>query len=311
MKGVKPMLKKISTGLIVCAVLVSFSVYAQQKVQFTQYMFNGLVINPAYAGADEALSLTFLQRNQWSGVENAPSTQTLSAHTLFKKKHFGLGLTFINDKIGVHKNVSALSNYAYHLKVGAKSFLSMGLQAGIHSLRSDYASLLSSTSNDPRVYGSYISRTFFDFGAGLYFRSPRLHVGLSAPELIPETVNLNDSISVHLNKTNMFLFSKYRITLSEIVDMEPAVLVKRLTGVPISYDINANFIYRKVLTMGLSYRRKESVDFLMKAQITPQLQVGYAYDHPTGIVSRISNGSHELMVNYLFRYVRSKVSSPR
>src|SRR5688572_28456063 len=108
MPGVK--LLKI-VFLAVITFLMTSETIAQQKMQFTQYMFNCLVINPAYAGADEALSLTFIQRSQWSGVENAPSTQTLSAHTLFKKKHFGLGLTIVNDRIGVHKNLSVLTNY--------------------------------------------------------------------------------------------------------------------------------------------------------------------------------------------------------
>lgn len=296
---------------ILLSITSFYSAKAQQKVQFTQYMFNTVVINPAYAGAEEALSLTFIQRNQWSGIENAPTTQTFSAHTLFKKKHFGLGLTFINDKIGVHKNVSALTNYAYHLKTGAKSYLSMGLQAGVHTAKSDYASLLGTSANDPRIYNSAVSQTFFDFGMGVYFRSPRFQVGLSAPELLPEKITVNDSLAVHLNKTNFFLFSKYRILLNEMFDAEPALLIKYLHGVPVSFDINANFIYRKVLMMGLSYRKSESVDFLLRAQITPQLQVGYAYDHPIGVISRISNGSHELMVHYLFRYTQSKVASPR
>ena len=172
---------------------------AQQKVQFSQYMFNNLVINPAYAGADEALSLTFIDRRQWSGVDDAPTTQTLSGHTLFKKKHFGLGATLVNDQYGVHKNLSALTDYAYHLQVGKKSFLSMGLQAGVHNTRSDYASLIGGVTNDPRLYAN-VSQTFFDFGAGIYFRSDRLHVGLSAPQLLPETISLSDTLSVRLSR---------------------------------------------------------------------------------------------------------------
>jgi type IX secretion system PorP/SprF family membrane protein len=284
---------------------------AQQKMQFTQYMFNGLVINPAYAGADEALSLTFIQRSQWAGVENAPSTQTLSAHTLFKKKHFGVGITIVNDKIGVHKNLSVLTNYAYHLRVAEKSYFSMGIQAGINNLKSDYASLVSMTNNDPKLYDPILSRTFFDFGAGVYFRSPRFHAGISVPELLPQQFTINDTLSVELSKMNFFFFSRYRITLNENIDLEPSGLIKYLSGVPVSFDANLNMIYRKVLTLGLSYRRAESVDFLMKAQVTPQLQLGYAYDFPIGVIARLSSGSHELMVQYVFRYVQKNVASPR
>jgi type IX secretion system PorP/SprF family membrane protein len=274
-------------------------------------MFSGLVINPAYAGVDEALSLTFIHRNQWSGVENAPSTQTLSAHTLFNRKHLGLGLTMVNDKIGVHKDLSVLTNYAYHLRTGEKSVLSMGLQAGIHSTKSDYASLMGGVTHDPKLYNLVVSETFLDFGMGIYFRSPGLHIGLSAPGLIPEKISLNDTVSLQLSRTNLFLFSKYTITRNERIAYEPAVLLKYLPGLPLSFDVTINMIYRKVLVLGLAYRKRESVDFLFKAQVTPQLQLGYGYDYTIGDVSRLSNGSHELMVHYLFRYFQTKVSSPR
>lgn len=284
---------------------------AQQKVQFTQYMFNGLVINPAYAGADEALSLTFIQRKQWSGINQAPSTQTLSAHTLFKKRQNGLGFTLINDKIGVHRNLNILTSYAYHLKVGENSYLSMGVQAGIHNRKSNYGSLIGNSNADPRLSSEPISNTSFDLGMGLYFRSRRLHVGLSAPELLPENISLNDSLTIRLSEVNFFLFSKYRIAVSEFIDVEPSVLLKYLSGVPFSYDLNMSLIYRKVITFGLSYRKRESIDFMLKGQFTPQLQFGYAYDHPIGEVSKASGGSHELMIQYLFKYTQEKVTSPR
>jgi type IX secretion system PorP/SprF family membrane protein len=287
------------------------NVLAQQRVQFTQYMFNGLVLNPAYAGADEALSLTFIQRKQWAKIEGSPSTQSLSAHSLFRKKQLGLGGMLINDRIGVHRNVSAMTAAAYHLKVGQLSYLSMGLQAGIHSRKSDYASLVGNANVDPKLYDASVSYTAFDLGMGLYFRSPRLHVGLSAPELLPESFSLNDTSTIRLNNVNFFLFSKYRITVNENIDVEPSVLLKYLKGIPLSYDINFNLIYKKVLTLGLSYRKSESVDFMLKGQISPQLQFGYSYDFAIGEVSRVSNGSHELMINYIFRYTQAKVISPR
>ena len=297
-------------GMLLCCVCV-IPGEAQQKVQFTQYMFNGLIINPAYAGADEALNLTFIQRKQWANIESSPSTQTLSAHTLFRKKNLGLGFTIINDKIGVHKSLSVLTNYAYHLHVGDNSYLSVGLLAGIHSRKSNYASLAGNTTIDPRLFDTAISYTAFDLGMGLYFRSSRLHVGLSAPEILPKHYALSDTVSVELKNINFFLFAKYLIPLSENIELEPSVLVKYLTGVPLSFDISMNVIYRKVLTLGMSYRKSESLDFMIKAQMTRQLQFGYSYDHPMGEVSRVSSGSHELMVSYVFKYAPTNVTSPR
>lgn len=290
--------------------LTVLSSFAQQKVQFTQYMFNGLVINPAYAGADEALSLTFIQRNQWKGIENAPLTQTLSAHTLVKKKKLGLGITLVKDEIGAHKNLNATTNYAYHIQTGKQSYLSFGIQAGIQNIRSDYSSL-NGASSDPALSNIDIAETFFDFGAGVYFRSPKFQAGLSAPQLLPERIAVNDTLNFRLDRTNLFLFTLYKFSLSESFNFQPSTLLKYLPGLPLSYDVNLNVLYRDVLNLGVSYRRNESVDFLFKAQVTPQLQLGYAYDHTIGDVARLSNGSHELMVQYVFRYMKSKVVAPR
>jgi type IX secretion system PorP/SprF family membrane protein len=275
-------------------------------------MFNGLVINPAYAGVDEKLSLTFVHRNQWTGMEGSPTTQTLTAHSLIKKKQVGIGLILVNDKIGVHRNMNALASYAYHLHVGKESWLSMGLQAGIKNIRSDYASLNSGGTSDPSLYNTTMQQTFLDLAAGIYYRSARLQWGVSAPELFKQRFYVNDTAQVRLNNINIFGFGKYRFTLNEYFDFEPSILIKYLKGLPASFDLNANVLYRKALTIGVSYRKDESIDFLLKAQVTPQLQVGYAYDYPIGNIHAFNlSGSHELMVQYLFSFVKKNVISPR
>jgi len=283
--------------------------FGQQAAQFTQYMFNGLVLNPAYAGADEALSLTFIGRQQWTGIEGAPSTQTFSAHTLIKAKHIGVGLNLVNDKIGVHRNLNVMSSYSYRIQLDRKTFLSFGIQAGIHNSRSDYNSI--QRANDPALLNVVAAKTSFDFGAGIYFGSPRLVLGFSAPTILPQNIELNDSVGVHFKGDNFFLLASYRIKINEAVEMQPGVLLKYRQDVPLSYDVNLNMIYRQVLTLGLSYRREESIDFLFKAQATPQLQLGYAYDYPLQSASVMGAGSHELMVNYLFRYPSTNSTSPR
>jgi type IX secretion system PorP/SprF family membrane protein len=306
--GLKYVKVTVSTVMILVATWQCAD--AQQKTQFTQYMFNGIVINPAYAGADEALSITAVQRSQWTGIRNGPNTQALSAHSLFRQQKLGLGLTIVNDKVGVHKNQSLLSQFAYHLPVTKYSTLSFGLQGGLYNLKSNYASLRNSES-DPLVYDPVVSRTFFDVGAGLYYRSRRFHAGLSAPEIIPQRFSFNDTLTVALSKANLFLFSKYRFTASHFVDLEPSILIKNMHGVPTSFDLNLNMIYREVLVLGLSYRKNESIDFLLKMQINRQLQVGYSYDHAIGALSTVANGSHELCVNYVFKDIQQKVDSPR
>lgn len=282
---------------------------AQQLPQFTQFMYNNLVINPAYAGANEALSLTVLHRSQWTGAEGAPSTQSFSAHALLKKKRVGLGLTVIRDEIGVHKNTNILTNYAYHIKIAEQTFLSMGLQVGLTNLKSDYASLQSAPL-DPKLVNS-INETMIDFGAGLYLRSPSLNVSLSSPGLASRTISVNDTVSVRFKRANFIGVARYRFDLSESFEMEPGIMVKYFATLPLSYDINLNFIYKEALTAGVSYRKDESIDLLLRFQLTPQLQFGYAYDHPVNYAARLSGASHELMLNYLFRDFKKRAASPR
>jgi type IX secretion system PorP/SprF family membrane protein len=304
-------LKLAFYGIFISISMLGINVcHAQQQAQFTQYMFNNLIINPAYAGADEALSLTFINRSQWSGVKNAPRTQTLSVHTLTNNKRMGLGMTLQNDRLGAQKNMTGLAVYSYHLKTGPNSVLSMGLQSGFRNSKRDYSSLTGS-SNDPQVNELYITKTTFDFGAGIYFRAKDFRAGLSSPSLMRENIYLNDSVSIRLRSRNMFGLISYVFKINDEVDMMPSALIKYTPNLPVGFDANINFIYRKILTMGFSYRHNESVDFIMKAKVTPLLQFGYAYDHPFGVVSRISNGSHELMVNYLFKSQRKNQYGPR
>ena len=298
-----------TVSIAIFLLLVTTGTKAQQLPQFTQFMYNNLVINPAYAGADGALSLTLLHRSQWTGVDQAPSTQSFSAHSLIRKKQIGLGLTVIRDEIGVHKNTNILTNYAYHLNVAEKTFLSFGLQVGLTNLKSDYASLASAPV-DPKLVNS-INETMIDFGAGLYLRSPRFNLSLSSPGLLSRTVTVNDSVSVNFKKANFMGFARYRFALSDDFDMEPGIMIKYFTTLPFSYDLNLNFIYRKVLTAGVSYRKEESIDLILRFQITSQLQFGYAYDYPVNYAARLSSASHELMLNYIFRDFKKSAASPR
>lgn len=296
---------------LVLPMLTATQAWSQQRMQFSQYMFNGLILNPAYAGVEEVLSITALHRTQWSGVDGAPVTQTLSAHSLVPGKNMGIGLSLVNDKIGIHKNLSAAASYAYHLQVGKVSWISFGLQAGLHNQKSDYGSLGSAAGNDPMVASSSISEMSFDVGAGMYFRSKDLHIGLSAPELLPQKWAVNDSTMMKWDKKNYFLFSKYTFHLSDRIDLEPGFLLKYFGETPLSADININSVFNKVVTFGVSYRIDESIDVLLSAKVTPQFRFGYAYDYGIGKVPKVGSGSHEIMLNYRFQYEYDQVDSPR
>ncbi|HMJ70253.1 MAG TPA: type IX secretion system membrane protein PorP/SprF [Cyclobacteriaceae bacterium] len=301
-------IKRIAPLMLITGWLLSMSSFGQQGPQFTQYMFNNLVINPAYAGADEHPSITIVARDQWSGLENAPSTQSFAAHTLVAKR-VGLGLTVVHDRIGVHKNTTATANYAYHLRAGKNAFFSMGLQAGVVNFRSDYPSL-AGNSNDP-LLSRYVKDTKLNLGAGIYFRSPRLDAGFSLPGLLSRKIQVNDTVLVKFRNADVLGYLRYRIPLNPNFTLEPSALVKYFPSLPVSFDANCMIIYKEVISGGLSYRNNESVDMIIKLQLTPKLQVGYGYDYPVGDGTILTSASHELMLHYVFRKNIRNVASPR
>ena len=294
-----------------CGLLASSqALMAQQNVQYTQYMYDGSLINPAYVGADEALSLTLVHRDQWNGLEGAPQSQTFSGHTLFKKKQFGTGIIIHRESIGIHQSLNAGANFAYHLPTGRKSYLSFGMQAGVFNRQSDYQQV-QGTTNDPSASNNSYNETFFDASFGLYFRSENFHMGYSASEILPRDYVLGDTLNVNSDNFSHLVFSKLIIPISRSVELNPSVLVKYYAGTPLSYDINLSTTIQQVISFGVSYRKDESVDLLLRLNLTPQLQVGYAYDNPIGSVADFAKASNELMLRYLFKFKNSNVVSPR
>jgi type IX secretion system PorP/SprF family membrane protein len=282
-------------------------VSAQQAPQFTQFMFNNLIVNPAYAGADKVGTINFLNRSQWSGVDGAPSTLAFSAH--MPTRNIGLGISLVHDRIGVHKNIAVRTNYAYHIRLNENTTLSMGLQAGLINLRSDYPSLAASA-GDPKALNT-INEMFFDFGAGIHLQSSRLQIGFSSPSIFANNIHINDTVNVVFKNTTMYAYLRYRFSMNQDIDLEPGILIKYFQHVPLAVDVNAMLTYRKVIGAGLAYRHKESIDAFMRLQLTYQLQLAYAYDYPIHLASRLSSSSHEIMIQYQFRKQAKNISSPR
>jgi type IX secretion system PorP/SprF family membrane protein len=297
--------------LIITLVILSKQGLAQQRPHFSQYMFSGLVINPAYAGADEALSATFIDRRQWRGLEGAPTTQTLALHALTKRKKVGLGLLVSYDKIGIHSNLSAQLNYAYHLKVSAGGILSFGLQGGIMHLKADYASLVTPRSPDPKLTNYFLNEVYASFGTGIFYRTKNWQIGFSLPELLPHANAINDTTSVSFKTINAFAFIRYRAQLNPDWTLEPALLVKRYGQLPISFESTVATTYKQVLTIGGMYRLQESIGLLLRAKFTPQLNGGYSYDYPIRSAINSNAVSHEVMLQYKFSFDKSGVKSPR
>jgi type IX secretion system PorP/SprF family membrane protein len=273
-------------------------------------MYDGSLINPAYAGADGALSISLLHRDQWSGLEGAPQSQTFSVHTPFKTPKIGTGIFIHRESIGVHQNIQIATNLAYHLPLGSQRYLSFGLKAGMLNVRSDYQSLQSGNP-DPSVNDEIFSGTDFNAGFGFFYRSPKFEAGYSIPSIINRLVNVSDSINLDPINLNHLFFTQYHIPLGINFVISPGFLLKYFQDVPLAYDLNLLATYKSVLTAGISYRRQESIDFLVRFNLTPQFQVAYAYDFPIGNVSRFSQASNEIMLRYIFKFKYENVNSPQ
>ncbi|UXP31767.1 type IX secretion system membrane protein PorP/SprF [Reichenbachiella agarivorans] len=304
--------------ILLCIMMTGASTYAQQQGMFTQYMFNGLAINPAYAGSHETLSLTALTRYQWVGFDGAPNTQSFSAHAPFKKDRIALGLQLYNDNIGVSQTFSTFVSAAYRINF-EKSTLSLGLQLGFSSFKSDVTSLNPVYDFNDVALSQNVNEPFKpNMGSGAYYYySDRFYVGFSMPMMFNQTINSFDIDDSNLSyksgqaKRHMFLTGGYVFDLNTHFKLKPSVLLKYVAGAPVSVDINTNLLIDEVLWVGVSYRNGESVDFLLELQITSGLRFGYAYDYILNDINNVSNGSHELMLNYRIEFKKDNITSPR
>jgi len=301
--------------LILLSGIVFFSltdIQAQQEAMFTQYMFNGLALNPAYAGSHEALSATFLFRDQWTGLPGAPSTQTLSLHSPIRDGKIALGLQFIHDKLSVFQQYGLNGVYAYRILTN-KGTLSLGLQFGFTSYSAELSDLTPQVPNDP-VFQGNVSKTMPSFGAGVYYYTNRFYIGLSAPQLVTNSLS-EDVVEIDADarqERHYFFTVGHMFPLSHSIQLKPNILLKAVDGAPLQMDLNLNVLFSEVLWLGVSWRSESDFNALLELQITDQLLLGYSYDfaHTTEL-SRVNSGSHELMVNYRFRYAKNKVITPR
>lgn len=288
---------------------------AQQHPMFTQYMFNGLVLNPAYAGTQETFTATAVLRKQWVGIADAPRTQTFSAHSPVDDLRSGrrpgspvsLGVTLFNDQIAITGHSGLLGAYAYSLEFLNGSILSMGLQAGFSQLRIRYSEL---ELDDPSFALGDISEWQPEFGAGLYFRSSRFYSGLSAPQMLRKTIDRsNTSLSI---SPHYFLTTGYVFDLTRSVKIKPNVLLKSNSDDQFQVDVNCNLFLNEVLNIGASWRSRESIGAMVQFYFQHRFAAGYAYDIPYGNdMARLHNGSHEIMISYRGQKKKIRTINPR
>lgn len=300
--------------IIFIASLFVGKVNAQQEAMYSQYMFNTLAINPAYAGSRNVASATALYRSQWVGIDGAPETLTFTIDAPVHNNRVGLGLQVFSDKIGVTQNSGALASYAYRLRM-EKGTLAFGLQAGYSQYRAGLSSVpLNSFSGPDAAFANDINKGLLNLGAGIYYNSDRFYVGLSTPQLLNNQLNnftvTNDNV-FRGQALHLFLASGYVFPLGTDFDLKPSVLIKGVKGAPIEADLNANLWIKQVFSIGFQYRTSADIAAMVEVQATPQFRLGYSYDRSTTKLVQFNSGSHEIMLRYEFGFEKGRTISPR
>lgn len=296
---------------IALVVLLRMSAQAQQEFQFTQYMFNGLSLNPAYAGVHEGLSLSALWREQWVGFDGAPSTQFISVHSPLNYRAASLGAFFYRDRLGISEEISGYFSYAYRIQLTSTLKLSLGIQASAHNYVIDYGLAARQGPFDPGdlSVSDNFSTVKWNFGTGLLLHSDRLFVGFSVPQLLNKKLDTDDPDGTFSKLVRHFYgYAGVIFGSPQTVMFKPNILTKMVEGAPFQIDLNLNVLLKDLLWLGVSYRSFDSIDGLIALQITPQMQIGYSYDFT---LTEIDAPSHEVMVNYVFNLPTRKILTPR
>ena len=280
---------------------------AQQDAMYSQYMFNMLSVNPAYAGNRDAVTLTALKRWQWSTIEGAPQTANFAADLPLRNNRVGLGLLVVNDQIGVTKTNSANVSYSYKLKFKKRRTLALGIQGGFTNLRSNLLSLNATTDNDP-VLLQNVDKWLPNFGAGVYYSTDNFYAGFSVPHMINSTIV--DGAEPFLRQ-HYFLSTGYLIRPSENILIKPSLLVKYVKGAPLQADINANVWLYGCVGAGLSYRTGDAFVVMTEFLVAKQFCFGYAYDMTVSHMKNSTSGSHELLLRYQFGLTKNKQFTPK
>ncbi|HEY0668513.1 MAG TPA: type IX secretion system membrane protein PorP/SprF [Sphingobacteriaceae bacterium] len=286
-------------GLVFLCAIFCLSGFAQQKAMFTQYMFNGLAINPAYSAIDEALNVTALARQQWTGFKGAPNTQSFTVHTPIKESNSSAGLMFMRDQIGeVITENGAFLTFAQRVQLGETTYLAAGINAGISKYVANY-SLISSSSTaiDPVFADGDNMRG--NFGLGVMLFSEKFYAGVSSPFFFYRDLGSTTATRTAY-KAHYMMQGGYLTDLSENVKFKPNVLLKYVNGAPLQIDVNANFLLKEVIWLGASWRSFDSFDAIAEIQLGPNIQVGYSYDFTTTDLAKVEGGSHEVMLNFRF-----------
>lgn len=300
--------------LLGATLLVSGRVAAQQEPMVTQYLQNPLLLNPAYAGSNDALTAVALSRLQWVGFKDAPRTHTLSIHSPIQDRNIGVGFTVINDNIGPISQTGLFADVSYRVNLTSVTSLRFGLRAGGNSFAARLGDVQTTDAGDIAFSQNIAGRFLPNVGFGMYLSSTKFFAGLSLPRLLTNSVEFNNAIQTeraYLESRHLFITAGGLFPLSPSLNIKPSVNFRYVGGAPLGVDINANFQYAEKIWFGLSYRVEDAIAGILQLQVNDQLKVGYSYDFNTSSLQKYNGGSHELMLSYDLIYRRSNIKSPR
>lgn len=303
--------------------MLRFTYYAQQDPQYSQYQFNQMIINPAYAGTKDVLSAVIDIRKQWSGFDGAPKTESFSFHGPLKKKRIGLGLSAYNDAIGPKRVTAAYGNISYILPLTSKLKLSFGVRAGVVNYAFDFNKMNYKDAGETNAVANITSNKLRpDFDAGLFLKSNSFYAGFSATHLNSAYI-YNDKVSytnangkpleydlTYKLSTHIFGIISKGFSVSDNLIINPTLIYKSTNGVA-NLDGNLNFLINQRLWLGAFYRSDATVGALVQVIVSNNIKIGYSFDTGIGKVQKRLGNGHEIMIGFDMNTFKSKMLSPR
>ena len=312
-------------GILVLVMMISMSVQAQQLPQFSQYIFNGLHINPAYAGYKGDAYIQTTYRSQWINFPGAPKTLSFTADLSANEGRMGLGVTYLKDQIGLTESNLGMLTYSYRIATGDRSMLSLGVSAGISEYAFDPTRMVT-VNPDPLLPSSRVAATSPNLNTGLFFHSDNFYAGISGYNLIGRRSLLRQDIAVAFHDFHYYLTFGGMVRLADDVQFKPSVLIKQVKGSPTSYDLNAMFLFQERVWLGGSFRsnvrvfedqlqqdlsKRNAVALVMEYFVSSSMRVGYAYDYNLNALNSYRTESHELSVGVYLNRQRKIIYNPR
>ena len=291
-------------------ILTSFASYSQQDAQYTQYMYNTINVNPAYAGSRGVLSIFGLHRTQWVGLDGAPVTNAFSINSPIENSNLGVGLSFVNDRIGPTVENTISADLSYTIQTSETYKLSFGIKGTANLFNLDVSKLNPENANDPLLQN--LKNDFSpNVGAGVYFHSDKLYLGASVPNFFETKRYIDNSVAIFKERTNLYLIGGYVFDLTSNLKFKPAFLSKIVEGAPLQLDVSGNFLINEKFVLGAAWRWSAAVSLMAGFQVTDGLYIGYGYDLETTKLRKYNSGSHEVFLRFELFKKAERIVSPR